>query len=138
MVLFSSISICAQEIEPLPKKTIETTIETVEDEVFIIVETQLEFPGGINKMMQFISSNFKYPEIDKENGIEGRVYVSFIVEKDGTVSTVEILKSVSKALDAEAIRVVKLMPNWTPGTQNGNPVRVSFHLPILAKLKEEY
>ena len=136
LVLFGSLTSYGQETVPLPK-TSEQPVEIVEDEIFQIVETQPEFPGGSNKLMQFISYNFRYPEIDTKNGIQGRVYVSFVVEKDGTVSTVEILKSVSKTIDAEAIRVVKLMPNWTPGTQNGNPVRVSFHLPIIAKLKEE-
>jgi len=89
----------------------------------------------MEKMMQFISNSFQYPSIDMENGIEGRVYVSFVVEKDGSISTIKVLRGVTKTIDAEAIRVINKMPNWTPGEQAGKTVRVKYVLPIRAQLK---
>jgi len=135
VTLFSSAVSYGQEIVPPPPTQLEPPMEIVEDEVFQIVEKQPEFPGGIEKMMQFISTNFQYPSIDMENGIEGRVYVSFVVEKDGSISTIKVLRGVSKTIDEEAIRVIKKMPNWTPGEQAGKTVRVKYILPIRAQLK---
>jgi len=135
VTLFSSVVSYGQEIVPPPPTALEPPMEIVEDEVFQIVEKQPEFPGGIEKMMQFISNTFQYPSIDMENGIEGRVYVSFVVEKDGSISTIIVLRGVSKTIDVEAIRVIKKMPNWTPGEQAGKTVRVKYVLPIKAQLK---
>jgi len=134
VTLFSSLASYGQENVPPPPTQLEPPTEIVEDEVFQIVEKQPEFPGGIEKMMQFISNNFQYPSIDMENGIEGRVYVSFVVEKDGSISTIKVLRGVSKTIDEEAIRVIKKMPNWTPGEQAGKLVRVRFNLPVRASL----
>ncbi len=135
LMLLSSIASYGQEIVPPPPMPPEPPVEIVEDEVFQIVEIQPEFPGGIEKMMQFISNNFQYPQIDMDNGIQGRVYVSFVVERDGTISTLKVLRGVSKTIDAEAIRVIKKMPNWKPGEQAGKKVRVKYILPIRAELK---
>lgn len=129
--LFSSLVGYSQEEVPDPPVP---PIEIVEEELFDIVENQPEYPGGMDKMMQFLGMNFKYPQIDMENGVEGRVFASFVVEKDGSISTIKILRGVSKTIDAEAIRVIELMPNWKPGTQNGKPVRVKYTIPIRAKL----
>lgn len=134
----SSVLCYGQNSTPPLIKPVETQSEIIDKDAFVIVETDPEFPGGMEKLMRFISDNFKYPQIDQDNRIEGRIYVSFIVEKDGSVSTVGIMSSVSATLDAEAIRVVKLLPKWKPGTLNGKPIRVNFNLPILVKLKEEY
>jgi TonB family protein len=133
--LFSSIAGYAQEIVPPPPVPLEPPMEIVEDEVFDIVEASPEYPGGMNNMMQFITNNFQYPQIDLENGIQGRVYVSFVVERDGSLSTIKVLRGVSETLDAEAIRIIKLMPNWIPGEQAGKTVRVKYTLPIRAHLK---
>lgn len=103
--------------------------------VFDVVEVMPQFPGGQIAMLQYMMKNIKYPKQAMKEGIQGRVTVSFIVEKDGRVTNVRLLRSVQSALDKEAIRVVKSMPKWTPGKQNGKPVRVRFNLPIMFKLK---
>ena len=102
--------------------------------VFDIVEVMPQYPGGQIAMLKYLMENIKYPKQIMEEGIQGRVTVSFIVEKDGRVSNVRLLRSVQPSLDKEAIRVVKSMPKWTPGKQNGKPVRVRFNLPIMFKL----
>ena len=104
------------------------------DMVFDVVEVMPQYPGGQIAMLKYIMENIKYPKQIMEEGIQGRVTVSFIVEKDGRVSNVRLLRSVQSALDKEAIRVVKSMPKWTPGKQNGKPVRVRFNLPVMFKL----
>lgn len=100
-----------------------------------VVEVMPQFPGGQIAMLKYIMENIKYPKQAMKEGIQGRVTVSFIVEKDGRVSNVRLLRSVQSALDKEAIRVVKSMPKWTPGKHNGKPVRVRFNLPVMFKLK---
>jgi len=88
-------------------------------------------------MMEFVASNVHYPEEAKEKGIEGRVFVNFVVEKDGSVNEVKVRKGIGKLCDEEAVRVVKAMPKWTPGMQDGKPVRVHYNLPFFFKLKEK-
>ena len=102
--------------------------------VYDVVEVMPQYPGGQIAMLKYIMQNIKYPKQIMEEGIQGRVTVSFIVEKDGRVSNVRLLRSVQPSLDKEAIRVVKSMPKWTPGKQNGKPVRVRFNLPVMFKL----
>ena len=102
--------------------------------VYDVVEVMPQYPGGQIAMMKYIMENIKYPKQIMEEGIQGRVTVSFIVEKDGRVSNVRLLRSVQPSLDKEAIRVVKSMPKWTPGKHNGKPVRVRFNLPVMFKL----
>lgn len=112
-------------------------IEEKPAEIFTVVEEMPEFPGGTGELMKFIQSNIRYPEMEKEAGISGKCYVKFVVESDGTVSNVEMLKGVpgGPGLDKEAMRVVKAMPKFKPGKQNGRPVRVYFNLPINFQLK---
>ena len=105
------------------------------DMVFDVVEVMPQFPGGQTAMLQYMMKNIKYPKQAMKEGIQGRVTVSFIVEKDGRVSNVRLLRSVQPLLDKEAIRVVKSMPKWSPGKQKGKPVRVRFNLPVMFKLK---
>lgn len=100
-----------------------------------VVEVMPQFPGGQTAMLKYLMENIKYPKQAMKEGIQGRVTVSFIVEKDGRVSNVRLLRSVQPSLDKEAIRVVKSMPKWTPGKHNGKPVRVRFNLPVMFKLK---
>lgn len=104
------------------------------DMVFDVVEVMPQFPGGQTAMLKYIMENIKYPKQIMEEGIQGRVTVSFIVEKDGRVSNVRLLRSVQPLLDKEAVRVVKSMPKWSPGKQKGKPVRVRFNLPVMFKL----
>ncbi len=106
-------------------------------QVFQIVDEMPEFPGGINKLIEYLSQNIKYPKDAQEAGIQGKVHVNFIVEPDGSISNIKILQSVSKDCDEEAMRVVKAMPKWKPGKQDGKNVRVSFILPVNFKLADD-
>jgi TonB family protein len=105
--------------------------------VFTVVEQMPEFPGGETAVMSFLSKNIVYPEYEKEHDIQGRVIVEFVVNEDGSISNVIIKKSVSQNLDAEAMRVVKLLPKFKPGKQQGKVVRVSYILPIVFKLTDD-
>lgn len=104
------------------------------DMVFDVVEVMPQFPGGQIAMLQYIMKNIKYPEQAMKEGIQGRVTVRFIVEKDGSISDVKPILSVHPLLNKEAVRVVESMPKWTPGKQNGKPVRVRYNLPVMFKL----
>lgn len=104
------------------------------DMVFDVVEVMPQFPGGQIAMMKYIMENMKYPEQAMKEGIQGRVTVRFIVEKDGSISDVKPVLSVHPLLNKEAVRVVKSMPKWSPGKHNGKPVRVRFNLPVMFKL----
>ncbi len=104
--------------------------EVIEEEIFTVVESMPEFPGGQAKMLEFIATNIKYPPMARESGIQGRVFVNFVVEPDGSVSNVTILRGIGGGCDEEAIRVIQSMPKWTPGRQRGKAVRVSFNLPV--------
>lgn len=101
-----------------------------ESEVFVIVEDMPEFPGGELALRKWLSSNIKYPTIAAENGIQGKVYVTFVVDKDGSISNATIVRGVDPSLDQEALRVVNQLPRWKPGMQRGKPVRVSYTVPI--------
>ena len=111
--------------------------DEVDDAVFVVVEKSPEFPGGNDSLYAFIGRNIKYPEAAKKNKIEGRVFVTFVVEKDGQVSSAKILRDIGGGCGEEALRVVNSMPKWTPGTQRGNPVRVQFNLPIMFQLQKQ-
>ena len=103
---------------------------------FVSVEQMPQFPGGDAELMKFIGSNLKYPTIAAENGIEGRVVIRFVVGKDGNVSDVQVVRSLDPSCDKEAVRVVKTMPKWVPGKQNGRNVPVYYTLPVLFKLQK--
>ncbi|MDF1673998.1 MAG: energy transducer TonB [Vicingaceae bacterium] len=114
----------------------QDSINKTEDPVFDgFVETMPDFPGGEQAMMKFIIKNIEYPTIAQENGISGKVFIRFVVDKDGSITDVKTVRGISSELDNEAIRVIKMMPKWTPGTQLGKPVRVMFTLPINFTLK---
>ena len=93
------------------------------------------FPGGMPELMSWLNQNIKYPVIAAENGVQGRVIVQFVVEKDGSITDVKVAKSVDPSLDKEASRVVSAMPKWTPGKQNGSAVRVKYTVPVTFKLQ---
>lgn len=105
--------------------------------VFQVVEQMPQFPGGQAAMMKFIADSLRYPSVACENRIEGRVVVQFVVDCEGNILNPLVVWSVDPLLDREAIRLVKLMPKWTPGTQNGKPVNVIGLVPVIFKLHEE-
>ena len=109
--------------------------EIVEAEIFKVVEEMPEFPGGAAKMMEFIQKNIKYPMMARESDIPGRVFVTFVVEPDGTITNVTVMRGIGGGCDEEALRVVQSMPNWKPGKQRGSAVRCSFTVPIIFKLQ---
>ena len=106
-----------------------------ENKVFDVVEQMPSFPGGPSALMAYLSSHVKYPAVAEENGIQGRVTVQFVVEKDGSVTDVKTMKSVDPSLDREAERVVRSMPKWIPGKQNGSAVRVKYFVPVVFRLQ---
>ena len=114
--------------QPEPPKEEET-------KVFDVVEQMPSFPGGQSALLQYLSSNIKYPVVAEENGVQGRVIVTFVVEKDGSITDVRVVKSVDPSLDKEAQRVVKSMPKWIPGKQNGSAVRVKYTVPVTFRLQ---
>jgi protein TonB len=120
------------------EEVVETNkiIKEPDEEVvnFYIIEEKPEFPGGEEGMMKWIAEHIKYPEIAKENGITGKVFIQFVIDKDGRVTNVSVLRGVDPSLDKEALRVISAMPAWTPGKQRGKAVKVSFQLPINFKL----
>ena len=106
----------------------------VEESVYDIVEEMPQFPGGPSAMFEYLSTNIQYPEAAKMDGIQGRVIVTFIVEKDGSVSNAKVAKSLEPSLDEEAHRLVKSMPHWIPGKQHGELVRVKYTVPVTFRL----
>jgi len=117
-----------------PPKVVEE--EIVEDEIFIIVEQNPEYPGGDEARLNFLRNNIKYPQMAREAGIQGTVYVNFTVEKDGSITQVKIARGIGGGCDEEAIRVAKMMPKWKAGKQRGKEVRVSFNMPIKFTLQD--
>ena len=112
-------------------------VKPKEDEIFVAVEQQAEFPGGMPALMKWLSNNIRYPEAAQQNDVQGRVIVKFIVEKDGSVSQAQIVKGVDKDLDKEALRVVNKMPKWQAGKNNGVAVRSYFTLPVNFRLQQQ-
>ena len=112
-----------------PKHVVEET------KIFTVVEQMPKFPGGDGALMGYLRDNIHYPTVAAENGVQGRVVVGFVVERDGSITDVNILRGVDPSLDREAMRVVKSMPKWTPGKQNGSAVRVKYQVPVSFRLQ---
>ena len=112
-----------------PKHVVEET------KIFTVVEQMPMFPGGDGALMGYLRDNIHYPTVAAENGVQGRVVVGFVVERDGSITDVKILRGVDPSLDREAMRVVKNMPKWTPGKQNGSAVRVKYQVPVSFRLQ---
>ena len=112
-----------------PKHVVEET------KIFTVVEQMPMFPGGNGALMGYLRDNIHYPTVAAENGVQGRVVVGFVVERDGSITDVNILRGVDPSLDREAMRVVKSMPKWTPGKQNGSAVRVKYQVPVSFRLQ---
>ena len=124
----SDITVAAPPPPPAPKPE-------VSNKVFDVVEEMPHFPGGAAALQAFLSSNTKYPVVAQENGVQGRVIVSFVVERDGSITDVRVVRSVDPSLDREASRVVRSMPRWSPGKQNGSAVRVKYTVPVVFRLQ---
>ena len=121
----------SKEVVDLPPE-----VDADEGKVFTFVEEMPGFPGGDQKLMEYLQKNIKYPMIAKENGIQGRIYVTFVVDKDGKIKDSKILRGgLGGGLEEEALRVVRSMPDWKPGKQNGRAVQVQYNLPIIFTLK---
>ena len=123
-------------------QTYVTPVVKVEEEeessqqIFMVVEEMPEFPGGQAALMSFIAKSIKYPVVAQENGIQGRVTCSFVVNKDGSIVDAEVIRGIDPSLDKEALRVINTMPKWKPGKQRGKPVRVKFTVPINFRLNQ--
>ena len=109
--------------------------EVDEQEIFQVVEEMPEFPGGMNECMKWLGKNIKYPQISQENGVQGRVIVQFVVNKDGSIVEPVVARGVDPYLDKEALRVIAMMPKWKPGKQRGKPVRVKYTVPVMFRLQ---
>ena len=121
------------EVKYVPVQVVEE--EPEEQTIFEVVENMPDFPGGQAALMQYLAKNIKYPTIAQENGTQGRVIIQFVVERDGSISDVHVARGVDPYLDKEAVRVVKSMPKWLPGKQNGKAVRVKFTVPVMFRLQ---
>ena len=126
-----------KETEVVIAAPVEAPVEEEEEEVFfVVVESMPEFPGGTQALFKYLSENVKYPVIAQENGIQGRVICQFVVNKDGSIVDVEVVRSGGDpSLDKEAVRVIKSMPKWKPGKQRGKAVRVKYTVPVNFKLQ---
>lgn len=123
-----------KEPEPVRSEPLNKPQPVNSTRVYDVVEQMPSFPGGISGLMTYLNQNTRYPAVAQENGVQGRVVVSFVVGKDGHISDVTVLRSVDPSLDKEAIRVVRNMPRWTPGKQGGKPVRVRYNVPVSFRL----
>ena len=130
LFLMSFMAVCCLMTANAQKTVVSQTNQKVYDKV----EQMPEYPGGMPAMIEFLQTNIKYPEDAVKQKVEGRVMVQFVVETDGSISDVHVAKQVFPSLDAEAIRVVQVMPQWVPGRENGKVVRVKYNLPIVFRM----
>jgi len=128
-------AVAVEEVAVAPTKAEVIEVPEEKKEIFTIVEEMPSFPGGDAERNKFLADNIKYPQQATENGIQGTVYVSFVVDSKGNVTDVKVLRGIGGGCDEEAVRVVKMMPPWHPGKQNGKQVRVLFNMPIYFKLQ---
>lgn len=113
----------------------KTVVSKKNQKVYDVVEKMPQYPGGMVALFEFLEKNLKYPADAQKQKVEGRVIVSFIVETDGSISDINIVRKVFPSLDEEAVRLLGMMPRWSPGLQNGKPVRVKYAIPITYSLK---
>jgi TonB family protein len=141
LLLVSLIAAKAQtnntDVPYLDKSQVEKSVDTIPKRIFYAVEKEPSFPGGPDAYVSFLQHNLKYPENAAKQRIEGKVFLSFVVEKDGVLTDITLLRGVSPDLDAEALRVIAISPKWKPGIQNGIPVRVKYNLAIVFKLQPQ-
>ena len=123
----------AVEVKYVPVEVEEEEVE--EQQIFQVVEEMPEFPGGMGECMKWLGKNMKYPTISQENGVQGRVIVQFVVNKDGSIVDPVVVRGVDPYLDKEALRVIAMMPKWKPGKQRGKAVRVKYTVPVMFRLQ---
>ena len=123
--------------EPVGNADVSQVTEASDNQIFTAVEVSPVFPGGEDAFIKFLGSHIKYPAVARENNVSGRAYISFVVERDGSLTDIKILRSPGSGLGEEAVRVLKMSPHWTPGIQNGKPVRVSYTVPVNFSLGED-
>ena len=123
----------AVEVKYTPVEVEEEEVE--EQQIFQVVEEMPEFPGGMSECMKFLGKNIKYPTISQENGVQGRVIVQFVVNRDGSIVDPVVVRGVDPYLDKEALRVISTMPKWKPGKQRGKAVRVKYTVPVMFRLQ---
>jgi periplasmic protein TonB len=111
----------------------QSKVDTIEDKSFTFVEEKPKFPGGEKALKSYLKKNVNIPEMAKKNGAQGKVFVSFVVEKDGSVSEPKVVRGIGNGCDDEAVRVVKSMPKWSPAKLNGQPVKIRYTIPIVFK-----
>lgn len=128
MTDFTSEAIVGELFDVNP--VLASTPPEVEEQIVFVAQQMPEFPGGMRSLMAYIAQSIKYPALAQENGIYGKVYVRFVVNKDGSIADAMVIRSANDLLDQEALRVVSSMPKWKPGMQNGKPVRVMYTVPI--------
>jgi TonB family protein len=134
VIPFAALAIVATTNKELVAKPITIVAKHTDDKVYILVDVMPEFKGGTEALMKYLGNNVKYPKEAKENKIEGKVLIGFIIDTKGNIKEVNIIKTADELLDAEAVRVIKTMPKWKPGKQDGKKVNVKFVLPIAFKL----
>lgn len=130
MALLGTAAWAQSDTKTTTKTESNTAVNAIEEDVFVVVEEDPEFPGGMEALYRYLASNIKYPENAKKERIQGKVYVSFVIEKDGSVSNIKVLRDIGGGCGEEAVRVVKQMPKWKPGRQRGKRVRTQYNLPI--------
>ena len=128
-------AVTAKSLEGHDSETRESKLAKPDDKVYDVVEQMPSFPGGPAALLQYLNNNIRYPKVAEANGIQGRVTVQFVVEKDGSISGVRTMKSAEPSLDHEAERIVRSMPKWNPGKQNGSAVRVYYFVPVVFRLQ---
>ncbi len=134
-IISSEDDASAAQQETFVAPVVEEEEEESAQQIFTVVEKQPEFPGGTAELFKYLSKAIKYPVIAQENGIQGRVVCSFVVNRDGSIVDIQVMRGVDPSLDKEAIRVISEMPKWKPGEQRGKPVRVRFILPVQFRLQ---
>lgn len=123
--------------EPVGNADVKNVTEATDNQVFTAVEIQPSYPGGEAALGRFLQKNIRYPSIAKENNIQGKVYIQFVVERDGSLTDIKVIREPGSGTGDEAVRVLKSSPHWTPGIQNGKPVRVQFTLPVNFSLGDQ-
>lgn len=130
-LLIASVTVKAQQTEPkLPNGSDVVVLKVDSNAIFTAVEKVPEFPGGLEQFYKFLQHNIRYPAVAFENKVQGKVFVTFVVEKDGSLTNIKEVHGIGNGCDEEAVRVMKISPKWNPGTQNGRAVRVLYTMPI--------
>ena len=137
VLVFTGCNTGSRESEVGSCSNLETNEAPLDEKVYTVMEEQAEYPGGVQSMYEFLGDNILYPEQAKKANVQGKVFLSFVVGSTGKIREVKVLKGVGSGLDEEAERVVKMMPTWKPGREDGKEVAVRYNLPVIFKLKKE-